>query len=157
MRRFKEGIIDILVTTSVIEVGVDVPNASVMLIEGAERFGLAQLHQLRGRIGRGQHPGYCFLVPSSGKAPSERLLELEQSRDGFYLAEVDLRLRGPGEIYGHMQHGALSLEFVNLGDTKLIKQAQEAAQWLIDTKVNLLQYKQLSGRIQQHRGLISLN
>ncbi|HXH26480.1 MAG TPA: ATP-dependent DNA helicase RecG [Candidatus Acidoferrum sp.] len=157
MQKFKVGETDVLVTTTVIEVGVDVPNASVMIIEGAERFGLAQLHQLRGRIGRGQHQSYCFLIPTTAKNPSERLLELENSQDGFYLAEVDLRLRGPGEIYGRMQHGALNLRIASLGDTKLIKQVQQAAEWLLDSKLDLLQYKQLSENVNKYRQLTSLN
>lgn len=157
MRRFKDGQLDMLISTTVIEVGVDVPNATVMLIEGAERFGLAQLHQLRGRVGRGAYQSFCYLVPSSGKKPSERLLELEQSQDGFYLAEVDLRLRGPGEIYGRMQHGQLHLKVASLGDTKLIKQVRAAAQKLLESGVDLLQYKQLYNKVGQYRRLTSLN
>lgn len=157
MQKFKAGEYDILIATSVIEVGVDVPNASVMLIEGAERFGLAQLHQLRGRVGRGSHQSYCYLVPSSGKRPSERLLELEQSQDGFYLAEVDLRLRGPGEIYGRVQHGQLDLRVANLADTKRIKHVRASAAWLLESNINLLQYKQLHKRINRYRRLTALN
>lgn len=157
MRRFKAGELDMLVATSVIEVGVDVPNATVMLIEGAERFGLAQLHQLRGRVGRGAHQSYCFLIPSSGKQPSERLLELEQSQDGFYLAEVDLRLRGPGEIYGRMQHGALNLRVANLADTKRIKHVRSVAQELLGARIDLLHYKQLNRHVARYRRLTSLN
>src|SRR5690348_16574213 len=89
---------DILVSTTVIEVGVDVPNASVMLVEAADRFGLAQIHQLRGRIGRGGHPGYCYLVMSDAREPSPRLRALERTNDGFKLAELDLSLRGAGAI-----------------------------------------------------------
>jgi ATP-dependent DNA helicase RecG len=128
-----------------------------MVIEGAERFGLAQLHQLRGRVGRGAEQSYCYLIPSSGKRPSERLLELEQSQDGFYLAEVDLRLRGPGEIYGRMQHGQLNLRIANLADTKLIKRVRTAAQLLLDSGQDLLQYKQLYQRVSHYRRLTSLN
>jgi ATP-dependent DNA helicase RecG len=157
MQQFKAGAIDMLIATSVIEVGVDVPNATVMLIEGAERFGLAQLHQLRGRVGRSDHQSYCFLIPSSGKRPSERLLELEQSQDGFYLAEVDLRLRGPGEIYGRMQHGTLNLQVANLADTKQIKHVRTVAEWLLNSGIDLLQYKQLYKRVSQYRKLTSLN
>lgn len=157
MQQFKNGQIDVLIATSVIEVGVDVPNATVMLIEGAERFGLAQLHQLRGRVGRGKCQSYCYLIPSSGKRPSERLLELEQSQDGFYLAEVDLRLRGPGEIYGRMQHGALSLQVASLADTKQIKRVRACAEELLKTDFNLLQYKQLHKRVSRYRKLTSLN
>ena len=106
MRRFREGEISALVSTTVIEVGVDVPNATVMILHHAERFGLAQLHQLRGRIGRGGHKGYCVLL-TDGKNPEamEKLKVLEQSADGFEIAEADLRLRGPGDVLGTMQSG----------------------------------------------------
>jgi len=157
MRRFKAGEFDVLVATTVVEVGVDVPNATIMLIEGAERFGLAQLHQLRGRVGRGEHQSYCYLAPSEGKKPSERLFELEKSQDGFYLAEVDLRLRGPGEIYGRMQHGELNLRIANLADVKLLKQARSAADWLLGSGVDLVQYKQFYKHVSRYRGLTSLN
>lgn len=157
MQRFKAGKYDMLVSTTVIEVGVDVPNATIMLIEGAERFGLAQLHQLRGRVGRGVHQSYCYLVPSEGKKPTERLFELEKSQDGFYLAEVDLRLRGPGEIYGRAQHGQLNLRIANLADLKLLKRVKEAADWLLSSDINLLQYKQFYKHVAQYRGLTSLN
>lgn len=157
MQQFKNGAIDVLVATSVIEVGVDIPNATVILIEGAERFGLAQLHQLRGRVGRGQHQSYCFLMPSAGRRPSERLQELERSQDGFYLAEADLRLRGPGELYGRVQHGALNLRVASLADTKLVARVRRTAESLLATDFNLLQYKQLDKRINRYRGLLSLN
>jgi ATP-dependent DNA helicase RecG len=157
MKRFKAGEFDILVATTVVEVGVDVPNATIMLIEGAERFGLAQLHQLRGRVGRGEHQSYCYLAPSEGKKPSERLYELEKSQDGFYLAEVDLRLRGPGEIYGRVQHGVLNLRIANLADVKLLKKARAAADWLLGQGVDLVQYKQFYKHVGRYRGLTSLN
>lgn len=157
MRAFKDGAIDVLVATSVVEVGVDVPNATVMLIEGAERFGLAQLHQLRGRVGRGQYQSYCHLMPSSGKQPSARLHELERSQDGFYLAEVDLKLRGPGELYGRMQHGKIPLKMARLTDTALIKRVERAAQTLVDSPEDLLQYEQLLNRVRRHRRLRTLN
>lgn len=157
MRRFKAGEFDMLVATTVVEVGVDVPNATIMLIEGAERFGLAQLHQLRGRVGRGEHQSFCYLVPSEGKKPSERLYELEKSQDGFYLAEVDLRLRGPGEIYGRMQHGELNLRIANLADIKLLKRARAAADWLLGSGADLVQYKQFYKHVARYRGLTSLN
>lgn len=157
MKRFKAGEFDMLVATTVVEVGVDVPNATIMLIEGAERFGLAQLHQLRGRVGRGEHQSFCYLVPSEGKKPSERLYELEKSQDGFYLAEVDLRLRGPGEIYGRMQHGELNLRIANLADVKLLKRARVAADWLLESGTDLVQYKQFYKHVGRYRGLTSLN
>jgi ATP-dependent DNA helicase RecG len=157
MRRFKAGEFDMLVATTVVEVGVDVPNATIMLIEGAERFGLAQLHQLRGRVGRGEHQSFCYLAPSEGKKPSERLFELEKSQDGFYLAEVDLRLRGPGEIYGRAQHGELNLRVATLTDVKLLKRARAAADWLLSHDADLVQYKQFYKHVARYRGLTSLN
>ncbi|HEU0266734.1 MAG TPA: helicase-related protein, partial [Candidatus Saccharimonadaceae bacterium] len=157
MRDFTDGKLDILVSTTVVEVGVDVPNATVMLIENADQFGLSQLHQLRGRVGRGRHQSYCFLMMSDSKKPSERLREIEKSQDGFYLAEVDLRLRGPGEIYGHAQHGELNLEVANLADTVMIHRAQNAARWFIDSDYNLLQYKQLAAAVEKYQRLTTLN
>ncbi len=129
MRRFREGHTAALVATTVIEVGVDVPNASVMILHHAERFGLAQLHQLRGRIGRGGHKGYCVLL-TDGKNPEamEKLKVLEQSSDGFEIAEADLRLRGPGDVLGTMQSGLSDLRFVDfLADTALLREARKLA------------------------------
>ncbi|HET9411379.1 MAG TPA: helicase-related protein, partial [Candidatus Saccharimonadales bacterium] len=157
MRLFKQKELDLLICTTVVEVGVDVPNATVMLIEGAERFGLAQLHQLRGRVGRNSEQGYCYVVPSTAQAVSQRLRELEQSTDGFHLSEVDLALRGPGEIYGRAQHGQLNLSFANLADTKLLKNARESAIWLISSGVDLLQYKRLHEQTERYRRLTKLN
>ncbi len=157
MQRFKNRELDLLICTTVIEVGVDVPNATVMLIEGAERFGLAQLHQLRGRVGRGSDQSYCYVVPSSAASVSQRLRELEKSQDGFHLAEVDLQLRGPGEIYGHRQSGDLDLSFASLGDMRLVKQVRAAAEWLAQNHPNLLQYKQLYERVQRYQRLTTLN
>jgi ATP-dependent DNA helicase RecG len=157
MRLFKDGQIDMLICTTVVEVGVDVPNATAMLIEGADRFGLAQLHQLRGRVGRGSEQSYCYLIPSTAQAVSQRLRELEQSTDGFYLAEVDLKLRGTGEIYGRRQHGDLDLSFANLADTKLLKRVKNAADKLVAAKPNLLQYKRLSEHVDRYRRLTRLN
>lgn len=157
MEDFVARKLDILVSTTVIEVGVDVPNASVMVVESAERFGLAQIHQLRGRVGRGGHAGHCYLVTSTSEAPSKRLRALESSNDGFRLAELDLELRGPGAIYGSMQHGALDLRMANLTDTKLIVSARKAAQACIDRNENLLQYKELSKRLQKLRTVTNLN
>ena len=157
MTKFSKGEIDILVSTTVVEVGVDVPNATVMLIEDGDRFGLAQLHQLRGRVGRSEHQSYCYIVPSDSKKPSQRLKEIEKSEDGFYLAEVDMKLRGPGEIYGRAQHGALNLQVATLADTKLIARAQKAADWFVASGQNLLDYKQLAGRVQKYQRLTTLN
>ncbi|HSE61413.1 MAG TPA: ATP-dependent DNA helicase RecG [Candidatus Saccharimonadales bacterium] len=157
MRLFKDGKLDVLICTTVIEVGVDVPNATVMLIEGADRFGLAQLHQLRGRVGRGSEQSYCYLIPTTAQAVSQRLRELEQSTDGFYLAEVDLTLRGPGEIYGKRQHGDLDLSFANLADTVLLKRVKNAADKLVASTPNLLQYKRLYEHVDHYRRLTRLN
>lgn len=157
MQAFAKGETDILVSTTVVEVGVDVPNATVIVIEDADRFGLAQLHQLRGRVGRSHHQSYCYLMVSSSKAPSQRLKEVENSSDGFYLAEVDLEMRGPGEIYGRAQHGELNLQVASLADTKLIRRAQQSAQAFIATKEDLLQYKELAKDVERYQRLTTLN
>lgn len=157
MQDFKAGKYDILISTTVVEVGVDVPNASIIMIENADRFGLSQLHQLRGRVGRGQHSSYCYLMLSSTSRPSERLREIERSQDGFHLAEVDLKLRGPGEIYGRSQHGALNLKIATLADTKLISIAQRAAIKFIDSGEDLLQYKELASSVSYYQRLTTLN
>lgn len=157
MKEFADGAIDILVSTTVVEVGVDVPNATVMLIEDGERFGLAQLHQLRGRVGRSEHQSYCYIVPSDSKQPSQRLREIEKSNDGFYLAEVDLHMRGPGEIYGRAQHGALNLQVATLADTKLIARAQEEARRFVTSGENLLHYTELHRHVEAYQRLTTLN
>jgi ATP-dependent DNA helicase RecG len=135
MQKFKAGETQILVSTTVIEVGVDVPNATVMVIEQAERFGLAQLHQLRGRVGRGAEQSYCILV--SGKmsdAGRERIRTMVDSNDGFEIAEVDLKLRGPGEFFGTRQSGLPGLHFANLvRDQDILEMARDEAQRLIET------------------------
>ena len=157
MTQFSRGELDILVSTTVVEVGVDVPNATVMMIENADRFGLSQLHQLRGRVGRSSHQSYCYLVMSDSNKPSQRLKEIEKSNDGFYLAEVDLKLRGPGEIYGRSQHGALNLQIATLSDTKLIARAQKQAKRFVESGADLLQYKQLASQINYYQRLTTLN
>ncbi len=148
---------DILVSTTVIEVGIDVPNASIMLIEGVDRFGLAQIHQLRGRVGRGAHQSYCYLMMSDSKAPSPRMRALETTTDGFKLAELDLELRGPGAIYGTFQHGALDLRVAKLSDVKLIAAARRAAQEFIDKKEKLAKYPHLEARVSALRAVTNLN
>lgn len=157
MQAFASGQLDLLVSTTVVEVGVDVPNATVMLIEDADLYGLSQLHQLRGRVGRSAHQSYCYLLTSDTKAPSQRLKEIEHSNDGFYLAEVDLRLRGPGEIYGRAQHGALNLQVATLADTRLIARAQEAVQAFLASGDDLLDYKELAAHVQRYQRLTTLN
>ncbi len=157
MQAFVNGDLDILVSTTVIEVGVDVPNASIMMIESAERFGLAQLHQLRGRVGRSSDQGYCYLLTTGSEAPGRRLRALESSHDGFKLAELDLELRGPGAIYGTSQHGELDLRIARLDDAKLIVAARASAQEFIENKENLLQYKQLAKEVTRLRAVTNLN
>lgn len=157
MEAFVKHQLDILVATTVIEVGVDVPNATVMLIESAERFGLAQMHQLRGRVGRSHHQGYCYLMLTEAKVPSKRLRALANTSDGFALAELDLELRGPGAIYGTFQHGQLDLRVAKLTDTKLISQARQAAQAVIDSGENLLDYTELYEHVTALRAITNLN
>lgn len=157
MQQFNAGDFDILVSTTVVEVGVDVPNATVIVVENADHFGLSQLHQLRGRVGRSIHQSYCYLITSTSAKPSQRLREIEKSNDGFYLAEVDLKLRGPGEIYGRAQHGALNLQIATLADTKLIARAQKQAKAFVADSVNLLQYKKLAAQVQYYQRLTTLN
>ncbi len=118
MERFLRHEFDILVTTTVIEVGVHIPNATVILIEDADRFGLAQIHQLRGRVGRSEQQGYCYLMMHDSSQPSRRMRALVTSSDGFELAELDLEIRGPGAIYGTQQHGQLDLRVAKLTDVK---------------------------------------
>ena len=161
MEHFSRGEIDILVSTTVVEVGVNVPNASVMVIMDAENYGLAQLHQLRGRVGRGQTKSYCYLLTDSEDAPTRRLREMEKSTDGFYLAEADLKIRGPGEIYGSLQHGALDLRIATLSDTKLIsaasKQATAVASAFSQNPEIMLNYKELMSGISHYQQLTTLN
>ncbi len=157
MQQFVDGKLDVLVATTVIEVGVDVPNATSMVIENADYFGLAQLHQLRGRIGRGHHQGYCYLVTSDTGLPSPRLNAIATSTDGFKLAELDLRLRGPGAIYGTLQHGQLDLRIATLTDVHLIAEARSAAHEFINRGHTLLQYKELGTRVTRFRQITTLN
>ncbi len=156
MQNFASGKIDILVSTTVVEVGVNVPNANLMVIMDADNFGLAQLHQLRGRVGRGRDAAMCFLA-TSNEEPSRRLKELEKSTDGFYLAEADLKLRGPGEIYGSLQHGALNLQFASLLDTKMITLASKTAKEFAKTPEKLADFPELMNCIKQYQQLTTLN
>ncbi|MGB3713738.1 MAG: ATP-dependent DNA helicase RecG [Candidatus Promineifilaceae bacterium] len=138
MQAFYEGQTDILVATSVIEVGIDVPNSTIMLIEGANRFGLAQLHQFRGRVGRGEHQSYCLLLADeiSGDA-EERLSAMEKTNDGFILAEKDLALRGPGEFFGRRQSGIPELRIASLMDLEMLEIAREEAKAIFEVDPNL--------------------
>jgi len=133
MRQFRDAELDILVSTAVVEVGIDVANATVMLIEGADRFGLSQLHQFRGRVGRGEHKSYCILLSDDpSEVAKERLAALEQIDDGFKLAEVDLELRGPGDFFGTRQSGLPDLRMARLSDRELLTVAREEASGLIE-------------------------
>lgn len=157
MAQFASHEIDILVSTTVVEVGVDVPNATLIVIENAENYGLAQLHQLRGRVGRGKDASSCYLLTSGDNRPSRRLRELENSTDGFHLAEVDLEIRGPGEIYGALQHGALDLRIATLSDTKTIARARADVQRFLQNPENMLKYQELMQGIKKYQQLTTLN
>ena len=129
MEQFAANEIQVLVSTTVIEVGVNVPNATVMMVENAERFGLAQLHQLRGRVGRGEHQSYCIFVQGGQDAETKERLEiLVKSNDGFYIAGEDLRLRGPGDLFGIRQSSLLEFRLADIfQDAEILKEASEAA------------------------------
>ena len=157
MEKFSRGEIHVLISTTVVEVGVDVPNATLMVIENAESYGLAQLHQLRGRVGRGDKASSCYLLTSGDTRPSRRLRELEKSTDGFHLAEVDLKLRGPGEIYGALQHGALDLRIASLSDTELIHRAQADVQKFLHDPANMVKCKELMSGITRYQQITTLN
>lgn len=158
MRDFLDKKFDILLSTTVIEVGVDVPNASVIVIENADRFGLSQLHQLRGRVGRGENSACCFLVMSSSTKPPQRLLEIEKTTDGFLLAEKDLELRGAGEIYGTAQSGEINLEFTSLGDTELIARVQKSVDFLVEDQALFDEYlSKKSSELEKYQRLTILN
>jgi ATP-dependent DNA helicase RecG len=156
MARMTRGEIDILISTTVVEVGVDIPNATVMIIEDADFFGLAQLHQLRGRVGRGEHQSYCYLVPQANRV-SKRLREIEKSTDGFYLAEVDLKMRGPGEVYGRMQHGVLNMQVASLADSRLIHRVAHSVDEFIKSNDDVIKYKQLTQQVTYYQRLTTLN
>ena len=150
MRAFAGGDLDILVSTSVVEVGVDVPNATVMLIEDAERFGLAQLHQFRGRVGRGGHESYCALISRvTGGVQGERLNALAETTDGFILAEKDLELRGPGDFLGTRQSGLPELKLASLSDLSTLHLAQESAQDLLRQDTDLSNYPQIQEKVER--------
>ncbi|MBF2096942.1 MAG: ATP-dependent DNA helicase RecG [Gloeomargaritaceae cyanobacterium C42_A2020_066] len=151
IRAFRDHKTQILVSTTVVEVGVDVPNATVMMIEHAERFGLAQLHQLRGRVGRGSHKSYCLLISSNQNELSlQRLKVLEQSQDGFWIAEMDLRLRGPGEVLGTRQAGLPDLALASLmEDQEVLESARQAATQLMSQDPSLVTWPYLKQELDQ--------
>ena len=147
MERFAAGEIQVLVSTTVIEVGVNVPNATVMMIENAERFGLAQLHQLRGRVGRGKYQSYCIMVNCGDQDGTQKRLDiLNRSNDGFYIASEDLKLRGPGDIFGVRQSGDLEFKIADIfTDANLLKTVSEEVNRLLDEDPEL--------EMEEHRDL----
>jgi len=150
MDNFNAGAIQLLVSTAVVEVGVDVPNATIMIIEGAERFGLAQLHQFRGRIGRGKYQSYCYLFPTSNEGTGNpRLNTLAGTTDGFAIAEADLKLRGPGEVYGTAQSGFAHLQVASLLDYDTIKLARSEAAKILQSDPELTNYPILKKKVEQ--------
>jgi len=152
MKSFAEKQSDILVSTSVVEVGVDIPNATIMMIEGADRFGLAQLYQFRGRVGRGEHQSFCFLFTDSGsRSTQERLKSIVEAKNGFELAEKDLKLRGPGEFLGTTQTGIPDIAMKALQNPELVKTAREAAAKILEKDPALKNYPLLSKRLEQFK------
>jgi len=154
LEQFRNKEIDILVATPVVEVGIDIPNATIIVIEATERFGLAQLHQLRGRVGRGDKQSYCLLfTESKGEQTMQRLKAMETMHVGAELAELDLKLRGPGDVYGTMQHGAALLKIASFSDFSLIEKAKKEAEKifpklsqypLLQEKLKTITIKQIS-------------
>jgi ATP-dependent DNA helicase RecG len=147
---FRDNVTQILVSTTVVEVGVDVPNATVMLIEHAERFGLSQLHQLRGRVGRGAAQSYCLLMSSSRSETSEqRLKVLEQSQDGFFISEMDLRFRGPGEVLGSRQSGLPDFALASLvEDQEVLEVARDAAEQAMEKDPTLAKWPAMRSELE---------
>jgi ATP-dependent DNA helicase RecG len=149
MEKFRRGETDVLVSTSVIEVGVDVPNAAIMMIEGAERFGLAQLHQFRGRVGRGGEQSYCFLFPTEDGLTTRRLRAVAETENGFELAEQDLKIRGPGELFGLRQSGASDLILKGITDPNLVREVRQEALYLAKSSPDLSRYPALAARLRE--------
>lgn len=155
MADFRQNKTNILVSTSVVEVGVDIQNATIMMVEGAERFGLAQLHQFRGRVGRGEYQSYCLLFPTNGEATS-RLRALEKINNGFRLATIDLQLRGPGKIYGTEQSGKIDFQLADINNITLVKQTQDAVNNLFRDDPELKKYPHLREYLEERLKKIHL-
>jgi len=157
MKNMKNKKIDILVSTSVIEVGIDIPNASLMMIEGVERFGLAQLHQFRGRVGRSKFQSYCFLLTDSPATKTQqRLKALLDSEDGFKLAEKDLEIRGPGDFSGARQWGIPDLVMSSLKDITLVEKTRQAAKETLEEDPGLKKYPEMRAKLDKFREGIHL-
>jgi ATP-dependent DNA helicase RecG len=155
MENFVSGDIDILVATSVVEVGVNVPNATIIIIEGAERFGLAQLHQLRGRVIRSNHQAYCFIFSDSkGKQTIDRLKAIKTAKNGFELAEFDLTLRGSGELYGKKQWGLSDLGMEAIKNVKMVEAARNEAEKMIKKDPSLKKFPKLAETIKTKEEII---
>ena len=154
MERFLRNEIQVLVSTTVIEVGVNVPNATVMMIENAERFGLAQLHQLRGRVGRGNAQSYCIMINTSGSKKSQKRLDiLNHSNDGFYIASEDLKLRGPGDFFGIRQSGEMYFQMGDIyQDADVLQEASDAVREILDKDPELLleEHRRLKEMMEQY-------
>ena len=149
LRKFSEGEISVLVSTTVIEVGINVPNATVMIIENAEKFGLSQLHQLRGRVGRGSKKSWCFLVTDLGGQSRSRLENFCKTTDGFEISRQDLELRGPGDLFGSRQHGLPGLRLASLADMDLLHDAQQIASEITSKKgwYSLPEYSEIASAV----------
>jgi ATP-dependent DNA helicase RecG len=156
MDEFRAGDVDVLVTTPVIEVGIDVPNATVMMIEGADRFGLAQLHQLRGRVGRGEHQSYCILLSETQSGEAEKRMDvLAKTNDGFVIAEADLQLRGPGDFFGTRQSGLPTLKMARPDDRDLLSDARDEARPLLREDPTLANHPALAEVVSRFTSAVS--
>jgi ATP-dependent DNA helicase RecG len=158
MVQFRDRKIDVLIATTVIEVGIDVPNATVMLIDNAERFGLSQLHQLRGRVGRGEHLSHCILISDAeSEVARERLTAMTKTSSGFEIAEMDLKLRGPGEFFGTRQHGLPEFKLADITqEMELLAQAKQDAAEILDGDPKLKNHPALRAAIQRQLGEVAL-
>jgi ATP-dependent DNA helicase RecG len=157
MSKFKNKEIDILVSTSVIEVGIDIPNATIIMIEGSERFGLAQLYQFRGRVGRGEHQSYCLLLTDAySKTIYSRLNSIVEAKNGYELAEKDLQLRGPGQFLGEEQAGMPDIAMKALKNPSLVKNAKEEADKILSEDPKLKKHPHLSDYLSNFRRQIHL-
>ena len=160
MQGFRDQEYDILVSTTVIEVGVDIPNAVIVLIEGADHFGLAQLHQIRGRVGRNSDRSFCLLIPEDESGiENERLQAMVRSNNGFELADLDLKYRGPGEFLGTRQSGFVALRFANITDLPMIERCRDQAQKIFaeDPDLNKPEYQLLYQELKLHWPQIKIN